>query len=86
MNLMFKPLKITMIENVCKRLESLGKITMVHPELIDSQWREYLTISNTANLTSIYHIYPTPPLGQDIIQGQYFKRSLTGLNLEFSFS
>ena len=32
------------------------------------------------------HIYPTPPLGQDMIQGQYFKRSLTGLNSEISFS
>ena len=30
-------------------------------------------------------IYPTPPLGQDMTQGQ-FKQSLTGLNLEFSFS
>ena len=34
----------------------------------------------------IYHIYPTPPLGQDMTQGQFFKRSLTGLNSEFSFS
>ena len=30
-----------------------------------------------------YHIYPTPPLGQDMTQGQFFKRSLTGLNSEF---
>ena len=30
--------------------------------------------------------YPIPPLGQDMTQGQFFKRSLTGLNLEFSFS
>ena len=29
---------------------------------------------------------PTPPLGQDMTQGQFFKRSLTGLNSEFSFS
>ena len=29
---------------------------------------------------------PTPPLGQDVTQGQFFKRSLTGLNSEFSFS
>ena len=28
---------------------------------------------------------PTPPLGQDMTQGQFFKRSLTGLNSEFSF-
>ena len=32
------------------------------------------------------HIYPTPPLGQDMTQGHFFKRSLTGLNSEFSFS
>ena len=29
---------------------------------------------------------PTPPLGQDMTQGQFFKWSLTGLNSEFSFS
>ena len=30
------------------------------------------------------HIYPTPPLGQDMTLGQFFlKRSLTGLNSEF---
>ena len=29
---------------------------------------------------------PTPPLGQDMTQGQLFKRSLIGLNSEFSFS
>ena len=29
---------------------------------------------------------PTPPLGQDMTQGPYFKRSLTGLNSEYSFS
>ena len=38
------------------------------------------------SLTSIIHIYPTPPLGQDMTQGQFFKRSLTSLNSEFSFS
>ena len=31
-------------------------------------------------------IYPTPPLGQDMTQGQFFKRSLAGLNSEFAFS
>ena len=31
-------------------------------------------------------IYPTPPLGQDMTQGQFSKRSLAGLNSEFSFS
>ena len=33
-----------------------------------------------------YQYLPTPPLGQDITQGQLFKRNLTGLNSEFSFS
>ena len=37
-------------------------------------------------ISSIDPIYPTPPLGQDMTQGQFFKRSLTGLNSEFSFS
>ena len=31
-------------------------------------------------------IYPTPPIGQDMTQGQFFKWSLIGLNSEFSFS
>ena len=31
-------------------------------------------------------IYPTPQLGQDMTQGQFLKRSLAGLNSEFSFS
>ena len=29
---------------------------------------------------------PTPPLEQDMTQGQFFKRSLASLNSEFSFS
>ena len=29
---------------------------------------------------------PTPPLCQDMTQGQFFKRSLAGLNSELSFS
>ena len=33
----------------------------------------------------VYYL-PTPPLGQDMTLGQFFKRSLTGLNSEFSFS
>ena len=35
------------------------------------------------SLVGSYHIYPTPPLGQDMTQGQFFKQSLTGLNSEF---
>ena len=37
-------------------------------------------------LLQILSIYPTPLLGQDMTQGQFFKWSLTGLNSEFSFS
>ena len=48
-----------------------------------------ICIKDSADRESVvlgYHIYPTSPLGQDMTQGQFFKRSLTGLNLEFSFS
>ena len=34
----------------------------------------------------IYIYLPTPPHDQDATQGQFFKQTLTGLNLEFSFS
>ena len=34
----------------------------------------------------MYIYLPTPPLGQEMTQGQFLKRSLTGLNSEFSFS
>ena len=44
-----------------------------------------LMIKNLVNPT-IYHIHPTPPLGQDMTQGQFFKRSLKGLNSEFFFT
>ena len=40
----------------------------------------------TAYAASRDPIYPTPPLGQDMTQGQFLKRSLAGLNSEFSFS
>ena len=41
---------------------------------------------NNLELTRTDPIYPTPPLGQDMTQGQFLKRSLAGLNSEFSFS
>ena len=46
-------------------------------DIVDGEFEPY---------SRCYHIYPTPPLGQDMTQGQFFKRSLTGLNSEFSFS
>ena len=50
--------------------------------------RIFLMRNNYSNWHFCYPhpIYPTPPLGQDMTQGQFFKRSLTGLNSEFSFS
>ena len=39
-----------------------------------------------ANLNLSDPIYPTPLLEQDMTQGQFLKRSLAGLNSEFSFS
>ena len=44
--------------------------------------------SNSNSITNLINnpIYPTPPLGQDMTQGQFFKQSSTGLNSEFSFS
>ena len=36
--------------------------------------------------TNSYTYLPTPPLEQDMTQGQFFERSLIGLNSEFSFS
>ena len=32
-----------------------------------------------------YTYLPIPPLWKDMTQGQFFKRSITGLNSEFSF-
>ena len=46
----------------------------------------YMCVCVCVWLFDIYHIYPTPPLGQDMTQVQFFKRSITGLNSEFSFS
>ena len=42
----------------------------------------YLPIAEIMYLSYL----PTPPLGQDMTQSPFFKRSLTGLNSEFSFS
>ena len=48
-----------------------------------------ITIKNIKlplNQIKTNHIYPTPPLGLDMTQSQFFKWTLTGLNSEFSFS
>ena len=38
------------------------------------------------HFNSSFSYLPTPPLGQDMTQGQFFKRSFTGLNSEFSLT
>ena len=38
------------------------------------------------NIQHRYSYLPIPPLGQDMTHGQFFKRSLAGLNSQFSFS
>ena len=79
----------TMNSNLSKFAE---KLTLCHILLARRGWVNlfiYLSIPVYSYLSiSIwsYHIYPTPPLGQDMTQGQFCKRSLTGLNSEFSFS
>ena len=44
-----------------------------------------IVVSEFVIQSRYYHIYPTPPLGQDMTQGQFFKWSLTGLNSAISF-
>ena len=64
-------------------LHSFGlNVTLPETEVLNSL--EVLCIDSILFIS--IHIYPTPPLGQDITQDQFFKRSLTGLNSEFSFS
>ena len=64
-------------------LQILGNIGSGYHQTIK---KEYIRRSRKLLETKLHiNIYPTPPLGQDMTQGQ-FKRSLTGLNSEFSFS
>ena len=46
----------------------------------------YIIISDYKKQQSLLSYSPIPPLRQDMTQGQYFKWSLTGLNLELPFS
>ena len=49
--------------------------------------RTVMTWRKIQNINIYFLSYlPTPPLRQDMAQGQLFKQSLTGLNSEFSFS
>ena len=45
----------------------------------------YVTMQFKPYKQYILSYLPTPPLGQEMTQGQFFKRSLTGLNSEFSY-
>ena len=46
---------------------------------VNKKVRTWTTVSACNYITAIY-LFTPPPLGQDMTQGQYFKRSLTGLN------
>ena len=51
---------------------------------IEITWtRHWFNFWISSNVIPRDPIYPTPPLGQDMTQGQFFKRSLTGLNSVF---
>ena len=64
-----------------KLLNSAWKIDLVSNPTRAEGWENDNNNNNNKN-----PIYATPPLGQDMTQGQFLKRSLTGLNSEFSFS
>ena len=57
-------------------------LSMAQIELKLITWKRIVLIIKLRT----YPIYQPPPLGQDMTQGQFFKRSLTVLNSEFSFS
>ena len=50
------------------------------------RWQERVRDIHADGATWWWSYLPTPPLGQDMTQGQFFKQSLVGLNSEFSFS
>ena len=66
------------------RFRSKLEASCVSSNTDDLEFNESVCLCMTI-YTYIYYL-PTPPLGQDMTQGQFFKRSLTGLNSEFSFS
>ena len=66
----------------CPVMNSFGLISVAEFVFVMISYPSEIFLSNFL----FYYIYPTPPLGQDMTQGQFFKRSLTGLNSEFSFS
>ena len=72
-------------------LETWGDLLSL--KLEREQLIRIIIITFTVFLSNVLHhkvfiisYLPTPPPGQDITQGQFFKRSLTGLNSEFCFS
>ena len=70
------------ISNLCRYWLKLGHLFDSTFSYISVHY--YGMILKTSNI--LWSYLPTPPLGQDMTQGQIFKRSLTGLNSEFSFS
>ena len=73
-------LLILKIENYCWMREmSLSLSADIEENLNYPDWepQEHQSLNNRKAYDPIY---PTPPLGQDMTQGQFFKRSLAGLN------
>ena len=63
---------------------SLAAIHFFFFRQFPSHFFSFLIVFPPTLYTNVYHIYPTPPLGQDMTQGQFFKRSITCLDSEFS--
>ena len=57
-----------------------GNYTRIIRPVLNKPWKQYPTKQE------LYSIYPTPPSGRIWHKVIFFKRSLTGLNSEFSFS
>ena len=85
--------KISSIMQHCLSTKHKEMDERLHPTFLKKRnfgiIKKYRGITLTLNVYIYIYIYiytPTPPLGQDMTQGKLFKRSLTGLNSEFSFS
>ena len=71
-------------EEICCHLDSYEKLASNYNNN-NNNIKIYGIFCSFKLQNEIDPIYPTPPLGQDVTQGKFFKRSLTGLNSEFSF-
>ena len=67
------------------KISSLWLILIKHLSELFNHLDHFINIYPISMICMLSYL-PTPPPGQDRTQGQFFKRSLTGLNSEFSFS